>query len=788
MNGIILPPVNWEALNAEELSSKIQHFCEMCEGKGHPALLHRGPTFRPDESTPYVNNACGIIRWALRMCGQGAENLTRFESRPAEEIVADREAYFWEMYRHYHRFQLQLVDASSISHLDILNDANTLKRFALAYEVCDRIWQLQKNVYDLYRMMLNRSDFVVPECVMQSQVHKSLLCRHKCADEPDEKRSDVVEVFYHLLDCAARNRYRKYGDVVYEEKIVEYCGYYYGSRAWEPANFGSTRPDGQGSTISAFVTRFCRKETHGEMWSKLINMRGDGRKKIEDMLMNQEDTEFPFLRPCRHIFSFKNGIYNSMGENGGVFYSYAAASDHLLPDTVAAKYFDIVVDHEWIEKASRGRWWDIPTPLFQSILDYQNWGVHIRNRGGNASAAVDAESRGDVAMAEVVRICETMDSRLQTICYHLERCCESDVSLYLKEFKESAESLAKSAQLLLERTMAQDAEAPSSSEQQPDNRRPSAGTAFPVEAQRWVYIFLGRLLHELGTYDSWQIIPFFKGRGGTGKSTVAHIAKNFFSAGDVGVMSNNMEKKFGLQGLVGKLIFLCFELKKNVSLDQAEFQSMVSGEEVAVAIKNHAAKTMQWKIPGLLCGNESPGWVDAQGSIARRLAIFSFNYTINEKDSDPDLLQRILKEELAMIIIKCNTAYRDMADRHRGEDIWHLLPDYFRKERLALQRDTDPLYCAILDENTFELARRDKIPLAECYMPFDDFEAEYKRRHRDIRGNNFPDALNQDKYGQAFWEHALEVVTDTRMYADQERQQKWIIGIRPRRSSFVSPL
>jgi hypothetical protein len=39
----------------------------------------------------------------------------------------------------------------------------------------------------------------------------------------------------------------------------------------------------------------------------------------------------------------------------------------------------------------------------------------------------------------------------------------------------------------------------------------------------WVYVFLGRLLFEVGELDSWQIIPFFCGKAGTGKSTILKI-------------------------------------------------------------------------------------------------------------------------------------------------------------------------------------------------------------------------------------------------------------------------
>ena len=214
---------------------------------------------------------------------------------------------------------------------------------------------------------------------------------------------------------------------------------------------------------------------------------------------------------------------------------------------------------------------------------------------------------------------------------------------------------------------------------------------------------MGRMLHALKLYDQWQIIPFLKGRGGSGKSTVAMVVKHFFEVGDVGILSNNSEKTFGLQALLDKFIWLCLELKRNVKLDQAEFQSMVSGEDVMVAQKNHIARQVTWCAPGLLCGNEAPGWIDAQGSIARRMAIITFPFSLQERDVVPNLLSQILDKELPTLIVKCNQAYRATCEQHNQDDIWKVLPEYFKNERLRFQKDTDAVYAAVFDRHRFEL-------------------------------------------------------------------------------------
>lgn len=799
----MLPAVDWDSLSRDELDTKINQFFSMCQGKGHPLLARRGPSFVPSAEMPYALNAAGIMKWILMMAGHihngrlDEEGLL-FSAEGAEQVIVDRAFYFWEMYACYYRFQLQAAADSSASDLQVEKDTSTLQKLSCCYEVCERICNVQKDLHDLYRIMLNSSDFMVPECVTKSAAHISMLQRHGVSSE-EKKRNDYQELFLFLLDCAAAHRYRKLQGIVYEEKMVTFKSQRYGTKAWEPANFGSTKPSIEASTVGAFISRFCRKETNMEMWGRWVNLR-DGKKQLENHLSTCEDLEFPFLCPNRNIFAFQNGIYDSSKPGVGEFYSYEVASQHLPSNTVAVKYFDMMVDPTWVTKASRGRWWDVPTPLFQEILDYQHWGVGSvhRNTGRSSSDQMNMDDDDDeddpatsmlgMLEAETEKLKNDMNDRIDSVMHELRMADLIDAETHMKQLGQCADSFKKTTDDLTSRAnraaRGLDAELfAGQAHVQPPRR--AAGHAFPVEAQKWVYIFLGRLLHKLGEYDSWQIIPFFKGKGGTGKSTVAHIAKSFFSANDVGVLSNNSEKKFGLQSLLGKLIFICFELKKNVSLDQAEFQSMVSGEEVSVAIKNQAAQTVRWEIPGLLCGNESPGWIDTQGSIARRLAIFSFRFKIAEKDSNPELLKHILGKELAAILIKCNAAYKDMAERHRGEDIWNLLPEYFKVERQTMQRDTDPLYNTIDDALSYELAVRDNIDIEDCFMPFEDFEQDYKRRHRDLRGNSYPDALTIDKYGSAFDERGLKLKLCEKTYNDCKRTEKWVIGIRPRRTPYV---
>ena len=73
---------------------------------------------------------------------------------------------------------------------------------------------------------------------------------------------------------------------------------------------------------------------------------------------------------------------------------------------------------------------------------------------------------------------------------------------------------------------------------------------FEDEVCNWAYVMGGRLCYDIGELDSWQIIPFFKGIARSGKSTlITKVFKKFYEGEDVGVLANNIEKKFGLSAI-----------------------------------------------------------------------------------------------------------------------------------------------------------------------------------------------------------------------------------------------
>lgn len=212
---------------------------------------------------------------------------------------------------------------------------------------------------------------------------------------------------------------------------------------------------------------------------------------------------------------------------------------------------------------------------------------------------------------------------------------------------------------------------------------------FPSDVIEWAYALIGRLLYEINEVDGWQVMPFLKGQAGSGKSTLLlNVCRYFYDVADVTVLSNNIERKFGLSSLDKKYLFVAPEIKSDLQLDQAEFQSIVSGETLQLAVKHQNSRTVDWRVPGILAGNEVPNWVDNSGSISRRIILFEFKRKVENGDTE---LGQKLQMEIPYILLKCNRAYHAKVREVGARNVWNLLPEYFVEAKKEMARSINPI-------------------------------------------------------------------------------------------------
>ena len=291
------------------------------------------------------------------------------------------------------------------------------------------------------------------------------------------------------------------------------------------------------------------------------------------------------------------------------------------------------------------------------------------------------------------------------------------------------------------------------------------------ETCKIIYAMMGRCLYEVGEMDTWEVILFIKGMAGTGKSTIGKIIKDFYPTSEVFMLSSNIEKKFGLGAIYNKLLFLCLEVKANWGLDQGDFQCMISGEEISVPIKHKTATSTMWKVPGMLMGNEiGLSWLDAAGSMTRRVPVVQFDHMVKQADTS---LSRRLKEKMPTIIHKCNMAYRELVELCGTASVWDKLPPYFKETRKKLAQDTSPLEefvtsCPLVQENPSD---------PNCCIPLEDFKLlflEYAKKH----GHKIQ-RFTEDSYKAVFENHGFIVMFEReKEYRGKTiKNMKWVVGI-----------
>ena len=285
------------------------------------------------------------------------------------------------------------------------------------------------------------------------------------------------------------------------------------------------------------------------------------------------------------------------------------------------------------------------------------------------------------------------------------------------------------------------------------------------EVQRWMYIFLGRLLYNLNEKDSWQVIPFCMGVASCGKSTITlKVAKQFYDDIDVGCLSNNIEAKFGLSQFQDKLLFVAPEIKSDLRIEQAEFQSIVSGEDITINQKYRTAFSKQWTVPGILAGNEVPTWCDNSGSIQRRIVLFDFSKQVVHGDMR---LGDKLQAELPAILLKSNAMYLEAVSKYGNDNIWTILPAYFQSTRSDMAQSTNVLDAFIHCEEV--------VIDPDSFCAFDDFKASLKVFASQ---NNYPTKrMNWEFFRNVFDKHHVTKRREMKVYHGRRVSKEFLFGI-----------
>jgi len=293
-----------------------------------------------------------------------------------------------------------------------------------------------------------------------------------------------------------------------------------------------------------------------------------------------------------------------------------------------------------------------------------------------------------------------------------------------------------------------------------------------ADTKDWILIMLARLFFKVGEKDKWQVVFFIKGVAGSGKSTLAKLIRYMYPPNLITTLSSNVEAKFGLSAIYKGLICICAEVREDFGLDQADWQSAASGEEMSIAIKNKTAIQHLWDTPFFFLGNEVPNYKNASGSVDRRIFMIEFNFKV--RGSDPYLFDKIVAN-IDLFHRKCVSMYLEKIRDHGDKDIWsstpNLLPQQIYDFKNNMRSSVDCLY-NFLKGPGFEYD--------DSYqMSVSDFKELYAV-HRKANGED-KCRWNREHYHSTFQEIGIHVVRGTITTANGKTHTgDIIIGIQPK--------
>lgn len=221
----------------------------------------------------------------------------------------------------------------------------------------NKLHKVIKNTHALYNVMqMMRVSTAVPQGNINPEDDPLRILAPLLSNPFDPaQKDDTVALITFLTSTLRMGGFRRHnGSVFMQKKIMvldEETGerIEYNTHAWE-----------QYCTIDNFPHRVIHKEYHGILFKHLVCK---GHNAIE-YLKHCRDMDFFDLNPDRHTFAFSNGVYQA-DLNRFMYHG----DQRLHSSIVACKYFDIQFDYE--EFITYEDPMDVPTPAFQSVLDYQ---------------------------------------------------------------------------------------------------------------------------------------------------------------------------------------------------------------------------------------------------------------------------------------------------------------------------------------------------------------------------------------------------------------------------------
>jgi phage/plasmid-associated DNA primase len=180
-----------------------------------------------------------------------------------------------------------------------------------------------------------------------------------------------------------------------------------------------------------------------------------------------------------------------------------------------------------------------------------------------------------------------------------------------------------------------------------------------------------------------------------------------FPKRSVGTMTKSKEGTFGYASLYQKRLVIAPDIPENFQqiLDQTEFQSMVTGEMVSIAIKHkNAIVDRDWEAPMAWAGNHHPkDYTNNAGSVSRRIVVIPFETPVAKKNTK--LKQEIIETEIVTVMIRCIHKYRKHVEYLGPDTLWSHAPQALLDAQTETKIETNPLAAFLANgDNYYQIA------------------------------------------------------------------------------------
>ena len=231
------------------------------------------------------------------------------------------------------------------------------------------------------------------------------------------------------------------------------------------------------------------------------------------------------------------------------------------------------------------------------------------------------------------------------------------------------------------------------------------------------YGLLGSL-HFPNGEDPIKVVPYLVGTSGTGKSTIVNIVSSTFSQENIGTI-NFREKTFGKSAFLTKDVIIDADTPSNMikEFGKCEFQKAVSGEVIAIPIKNQKTENQHKVVQRMLFCSQYVQEVQDTGEVIRRIAYFNFQPV---DCTNSNLEDDCINTELHKVFIKLILARKKILETFNGRPFHEWGIKHFNDKVEDVLIENNYIYRFISESDHFQMSSGSRVPFETFVTLFHD--------------------------------------------------------------------